>query len=382
MKLKSYFAASVESALNTAHQELGPEAMLVDSRRTSVEARHLGEYEVVCAVFPPAPANAPLADAEEAPQPAFLQHLRAPGLEKLSQEVHDLKRSMERMAMTINRSSAGVSNLRANPELAEAYARLTTAEVDSALAHEIVSKLAPQLQVGSNAESMLAEALEEMLAVDPRLGRPGAARIITALVGPPGAGKTTTLVKLAAIYGLTTRKPTQIITMDTHRVAAAEQLRTYAAILGVGFQIVDTTTALAQALEEHRQKDLVLIDTPGFGAKDMEDAHDIARFLSTHPDIDVQLVLPASLRASDLKRVVETYEIFRPAKLLFTRMDETQTFGPILNLVVNTGKPVSFLCNGQQVPEDFGIAKKSLLADLILGQQYMQNALNSSVAAA
>ena len=190
-----------------------------------------------------------------------------------------------------------------------------------------------------------------------------------ALVGPPGCGKTTTLVKLAVNYGLAARKPVVLISMDTQRVAAAEQLRSYAAILGVGFQVLETTAALAQAIEENRGKELIFIDTPGLAFGDMEDSSSLAHFLSTRKDIDTHLVLSASMKSADLTRMVDCYEIFRPQRLLFTKLDETVSFGPILNEAARTGKALSFFATGQRIPEDIEAASQNRLASLVLTGQ-------------
>jgi flagellar biosynthesis protein FlhF len=159
------------------------------------------------------------------------------------------------------------------------------------------------------------------------------------------------------------------LSIDCYRIAAAEQLRSYGAILGVGFQAHETTLALAQALEEHRHKDLILIDTPGYGPKDMDAAEDLARLLASRPDVDTHLVLTASMKSADLKRVVDRFEVFRPRKLLFTKLDETETFGPILNEAVRTGKPVSFLSAGQQIPDDLEPATPDRILELALRRE-------------
>jgi flagellar biosynthesis protein FlhF len=148
---------------------------------------------------------------------------------------------------------------------------------------------------------------------------------------------------------------------------AAEQLRLYASILGVGFQTVETPLALAQALEEQRRKDLVFIDTPGWTHRDSTEIHELANYLANDPDIDVHLVLPASNRACDLARVVDRYAMFQPRKLLFTRIDETGRHGPLLNESCRTGKPVSFLSAGEQIPEDVEPATPARIAELVLG---------------
>ncbi|MGI8742878.1 MAG: hypothetical protein ACR2NN_09975 [Bryobacteraceae bacterium] len=378
MRLKSYFAATVESAMKLAGQELGPDAMLVNSRRTGTETRHLGEYEVVFAM---GADQSPKAGTIETPGMAFQSGpgttMRAPGLDKLSHEVADLKRQMERLASTLSRSSASYSNLTAHPELSEAFALLTSAEVDTNLAYDIVSRIGAGLN-----DRLLQSEIQKLIAVEPRLGREGSQRIIVAVVGPPGSGKTTCLVKLAARYALPGRRPSQILSMDTYRVAAAEQLRSYAAILGIGFQVTETTAAVAQAIEEHSSKELILIDTPGFGRHEMQESVDLAKFLARRADIDTHLVIPASLKAADMPRTIDRYEIFRPAKLLFTRTDETETYGSILNQVVRTGKPVSFLTDGQQVPEDIHAPTKESLTGLILHRRNVSQDLASSVAAA
>ena len=355
MKLKSYFADTIEEAISLARREMGPEAMLVNSKRSNADARHLGAYEVVCAT-----------DVE----PQIAERDRARGLpgvntapiDKLSQDVSEIKHQMERLALTLARSTAGMAGIAADPDLANAFAELTAAELDADLAYDLMGKIGAPFR-----PEALRDELARLLTVDAELGRTGSQARTIALVGPPGSGKTTTLVKLAVQYGVASRKATQILTVDTMRVGASEQLRSYAAILGVGFQVLETTTALARALDEHhRQKDLILIDTPGLARNELEAFEDLADFLSTHPAIDTHLVLPASMRTSDLKRVTDQYEIFKPAKLLFTRLDETETFGPILSQSVRSGKPISFLTRGQRIPEDLEEATKDSILNMVL----------------
>ena len=192
----------------------------------------------------------------------------------------------------------------------------------------------------------------QYIRIDSTLGTPNCERKLVAIVGPPGAGKTSTLVKLAAVYGLSARRPTHIISADAIRIAAAEQLRLYASILGVGFECVETGFALAQALEERRTRGMVLIDTPGLSERDVSDIAEIAELIANDPDIDTHLAIPASMRLTDMERVVERYSIFHPKKLLFTKIDETTCYSPLISLPWNTAKPVSFLTGGQRIPED------------------------------
>jgi len=130
---------------------------------------------------------------------------------------------------------------------------------------------------------------------------------------------------------------------------------------------VETTNALGLALEEHRTKDLILIDTPGYGPKDLSNTTGHVELLSRHAEIDVHLVVPATMKPADLSRTVEAFSGFRAHKLLFTHLDETRTFGPLLNESVRTGKPISFLCAGQQIPEDLEPATRARIVELLAG---------------
>ena len=186
------------------------------------------------------------------------------------------------------------------------------------------------------------------------------------MVGPPGCGKTTTLVKLAVNYGLAARRPVMLLSIDTYRIAAAEQLRSYSTILGVGFQLVETVSALAQAIEENRGKELIFLDTPGLVPAEVANYSALAQFLSTREDIDTQLALSSSMKSADISRVVDSFEVFRPQRLIFTKLDETGSFGPILNESVRTGKPLSFFTNGQRIPEDLEAATRNRVAEMIL----------------
>ncbi|MCU1237488.1 MAG: GTP-binding signal recognition particle G-domain [Candidatus Solibacter sp.] len=383
MKIKSYYARTVEDALAAARQEMGEEAMLVNSRKTPLEARHLGEYEVVFATVGPVGA----ATEASLTLPGESKMIpTAPPPDRLSMEVAELKKELEGMRRAITRTACAPAQwVGVSQDVSDAYATLTGAEISAELAREVVQAAgdrlqgqrlplgrAPQRMDGAAFGRALVEELSSRFTADATLGRgPGQPKIV-ALVGPPGCGKTTTLVKLAVNYGLAARRPVLLLSMDTYRVAAADQLRSYAAILGVGFQVLDTVTSLAQAIEENRGKELIFIDTPGLGYGELEDSASLGHFLSTRGDIDTHLVLSASMKPADLSRMVDAFGILRPQHLLFTKLDETASYGPILSEAARTGKPLSFFTSGQRIPEDLEVASKERVLDLVLAVRGVQ----------
>jgi flagellar biosynthesis protein FlhF len=359
MKLKSYFSGTVEAAIELAHKELGEEALLVNVRPAAIETRHLGAYEVVFGMNGEVHGkdSGGGATAKIAAKPgATAARNSTPdrGIpDGWNDDMADLRRQVARISDSLRGARSYTASFAAGSAAArsEMCSRLIEAELDPELA-QLVSQGTP---------------LEELCLADASLGRPGAARAVVALVGPPGAGKTSTLVKLAARYGIGGRKRTHILSADVHRVAAADQLRTLAAILGLGCDVVETPMALRQALEEHRLKDLVLIDTPGLGCADLEDGRELARTLAANEEVDTHLVLPASMKPADMSRVAAQFAMFQPAKLVFTRLDETTRFGALVSESVRSGKPISFLATGQEIPDALEAASASRLAELVQG---------------
>jgi flagellar biosynthesis protein FlhF len=354
--------------------------MLVNSRKAPPEVRHLGEYEVVFANIAgaAAPAEATLRlpgeRSEAIPVP------QAASSNRLSTEVAELKKELEGMRHAITRTAyAPAQWIGVSQDLSDAYAMLTAAELSAELAREIVQAAGDRLNGqrlppgratprtdASAFQRALAEEISCRFTTEGTLGRSPETPRIVALVGPPGSGKTTTLVKLAVNYGLAARRPVLLLSIDTHRVAAADQLRSYAAILGVGFQLLETVSSLAQTIEENRGKELIFIDTPGLAYGDLEDSESLAHFLATRGDVDTHLVLPASMKAADLSRMVDAFEILRPQHLLFTKLDETRSYGPIFSEAARSGKPLSFFAAGQRIPEDLEAASPERVLELVL----------------
>jgi len=355
--IKSYFATSVVEAMERARVELGPDALLMNTREAPPEARHLGECEVVFGIQPPAPR---VGGASKAAIDPFAD---------LRQRIDELREMVcrRRLAPVGDHQPDGAG---IEKELREAgVTRALAAEIDLAVQQRLRGrgvvrigrpKLMPAWTAGDLNRETLAE-LESRFEVAPETGR------ITALVGPPGAGKTSTLVKLAVMRGLAAQRPVRLLSIDQYRIAAAEQLRTYAAILGVPFTLAETTVALAQAIDAAPPETLLLIDTPGYTAASLEEsAQDLASFLRGRRDIDTHLVLTASMRQADLQRTVDLFQAFQPAKLLFTRLDETDSTGAMFCEAARTGKPLSFLSTGQVIPEDMEPATKTRITTFLV----------------
>ena len=394
MRMKSYFADSFQAAMEQARREMGSEAVLVTSRTASADARHMGAYEVVFATEMPESVASGQPAGDEARRPAREQAgTKSPG-ESIVAEIQGLRRELEAWRQTSLRSFDLPHWVAGNSELENLFTELVRCEVHRDIAQQLLTAALRRLRIpnlpstdpapgpwetfkpefsrkevradAGGLRAALIEEIEAAFQADSSLGVESSNRKIVALVGPPGAGKTATIAKLAVKYGLASRRPTMLLSLDTLRVAASEQLRWYASILSVGFQVVETNRALAQALEEHRNKGLIFIDTPGFTLRDLENGCDAADFLASRDDIQTHLVLPASMRSADLSRVAAAYGVFKPSHFIFTRMDETETVGPVLCEAVGRGRPISFFGTGQRVPEDLEEARQGLLGNRLL----------------
>ena len=174
-------------------------------------------------------------------------------------------------------------------------------------------------------------------------------------VGPTGVGKTTTIAKIASSFRVEHKKKVALLTADTYRIAAAEQLRTYANILEVPFRVVYTAKEIATAVEDFKEYDFILVDTTGHSPNNeaqCESMSDLIGSVETTATKEVFLVLSASTKYRDLMKIADTYKEIADYKLIFTKLDETSTLGNIYNLKLYTGATLSYVTCGQNVPDD------------------------------
>ncbi len=194
-----------------------------------------------------------------------------------------------------------------------------------------------------------------------------------ALIGPTGVGKTTTIAKLAAAYLLAGGKKVVLITIDTYRIAAVEQLKVYGEIMNLPVEVVVRPEQLAQVLARHQNKDLVLIDTAGRSPRDSVSLDELQAFLTVDPTIETHLVLSATTRDRDLTETYKRFSDLAPRSLLLTKLDECDSAGVLLNVHVRHNCPLSYVANGQQVPEDLVLLTPEYVGDLVLNSGEGQN---------
>ncbi len=345
IRRKAYFARSLEAALAAARRELGPDALLVEAGPAGQEDG-AGTYRVVCE----GPAEtAPGQSAGDGVQAGACAAAPADGLQA----------RMARLEKTLEMVASAVAGLDPEPGIAALQAELAAQDFPASWIGTLLRAARNRLQAagrtdGEDAERVLREAVAGELAAritfqpDLLTAKPA----VLVLAGPPGAGKTSMLVKIAMQAGLAKRRPAAIVSTDCHRVAAAEQLRTLAAILGLPFNLAETPAALRQAVAEHSSRDMVLVDTPGFGRKEKEWAGEWAGLLRAVPGRQTLLVLPACWRTRDLLAAVSWWGMFEPSALAFTRLDETETMGGWAATAMESGLPVAYFSTGQGIPED------------------------------
>jgi len=189
------------------------------------------------------------------------------------------------------------------------------------------------------------------------------------LIGPTGVGKTTTIAKLAAAFKLRQKQNVGLITIDTYRIAAVDQLRTYANIIGVPLKVVLTPTELAAAMKEMANYDTVLIDTAGRSHMDQLKLNELSQFIAAAKLSEVHLVLSSTTTQEAMEAALEKFSGVRVDQIIFTKLDEAVSFGILLNVARAASRALSYVTTGQDVPDNIEVGQPRRLARLILGEK-------------
>jgi flagellar biosynthesis protein FlhF len=252
------------------------------------------------------------------------------------------------------------------------FTNLIEAEVDESTAREWIDRLRNEgvprsLDDASLVMGRVAEYLESEISVSGPITTDANKCHVVALVGPTGVGKTTTIAKLAANYRLREKRRVGLITVDTYRVAAVEQLRTYADIIDLPMEVVATPREMREAVARMSHLDLVLMDTAGRSPRDEVRIQELKSMLAEAEADEVHLVLSSTAGAKSLISTAERFADVGTTAALLTKIDEAHSLGHLVSLVRSMPLPVSYLTDGQNVPDDIQVARASEMATMLLG---------------
>ncbi|MFB3901857.1 MAG: flagellar biosynthesis protein FlhF [Acidobacteriota bacterium] len=306
--------------------------------------------------------------------------------DKLNHEIRDLIRlvhqhnAFDAMRALLLRNDPASERLRDliwggnrnEPRLASAlysaFASLVEQGVEEEFALLLVQRAAQNLpcdeDLSTRIRVRLSRAISSMVSLEPFVPSPEKSACI--LLGPTGVGKTTTIAKLAARFALRDKKTVRLLTVDTYRVAAVEQLQAYGEIIGTPVSVVFSVDELDARLRKPDSAEITLIDTTGHSHRRISEYSSLAAYLCDNTRLEKHLVLSATTRQKDLRDIVTCFEAFRPDKLLFTKLDESSTFGALFNELVRTKKPLAYLTEGQAVAKDLVVPTQSTLPDLLI----------------
>ena len=386
MIIKKFQASTEQEAVLMAKEEMGSNAVVLNIKSTKqrglkklfkkdvVEITAALEEKQTTSSIPSSRINVAVAEdtPEEEKQPTAIE-------EKLDNLQSMLESRMKEMDAE-NRDKPELKDKKEEKNvnfsfLQLVYNQMLENEVDEKYANQIIGEIESSIKKESNLDSILTGIYQKIVL---KLGIPHEISLkegepaLVFFVGPTGVGKTTTIAKIASDFKLEKKAKVAMITSDTYRIAAVEQLRTYANILDINLQVVYTIEELNHAIELFKDYDLILVDTAGRSHKNKEQCREIQHLVNDCTLLqgmrrEIFLVLSAATKYKDLLNIVDVYSQMGKYSIIFTKLDETSALGNILNIRLNTSADISYVTSGQTVPDDISILDAQKLAKHLLG---------------
>jgi len=374
MRVKRIVALNMQEAMEKIKAELGNEAVILHTRYFK-EGGFLGLFfrknyvEVTAAVednqkevpeYPEAAAAVAVKESAENGQNAN---------NDVNAELTEMRNMMKEMSSMLE--SIGQPRF---PKIGQnLYQRLKKWEIEEKIAQSIVkatideyakSPLQTPEELNKIFFASLLKPIKKMKFV-PAPNKKENSRIL-AFIGPTGVGKTTTIAKLAAMSAVIERKKVSLITVDTYRIAAVEQLKTVGEIMNVPVKVIFTPENLHQTISDMNDQEMIYIDTAGRSHKNETQVEELKKYLEHSQADDIFLVLSSTSKYQDLLDILETYQDINITSLIFTKLDETSNFGSIYNIACTEKYPISYFTIGQNIPDDIEIADPIKLVQLLM----------------
>src|SRR5882757_3794464 len=391
MDIKTYRAKTMRDALELVRRELGPSAAVLHTREVnSGPLRRLvfgRKYEVAASAAVNVPSRLPETFEEPTVEYSFHSPVAARGSGVTPAEVDvdyraryrdDFRRQvagqLDELHAMVEKLCEHASSAPAHdlPEaLFHVFTSLIEADVDETTARDWMDRLRGEGVPGSLDDAAVvmnrvAEYLEAQISVSGPFAIYANKCRVVALVGPTGVGKTTTIAKLAANDRLREKRRVGLITVDTYRLAAVEQLRTYADIIDLPMEVVATPREMREAVARMNHLDLVLMDTAGRSPRDEVRIQELKSMLTEAEPDEVHLVLSSTAGAKNLISTAEKFADVGTTAMVLTKLDEAHSLGHLVSLVRNCPLPVSYLTDGQNVPDDIQVARSGAMASMLL----------------
>lgn len=372
MKIRRYMANNMQEALLKVKMDLGNDAVILNTRKV----KRPGFFS-----FLRTPLVEILASLEEDENEVkSIQNIPNPKVDELENKVKSMEMMLDKIYKQMSSPSFQNAPVTPQEEKEPGYSRIYKVFIDNMrqndveedVINEILDSLKKQgIDNNSNVNEAFSIFQKEIIK------RLGASEEITVenqkkpkviiFLGPTGVGKTTTLAKIAANFIIKEKKKVGLITADTYRIAAVEQLKTYSEIMGTPITVIYSPKEMKDAIKKHAEDDLVLIDTPGKSHKNKKHFDEIKEIVKNAEPDEAYLLISATTKMKDCKDIIEAYSFLENYKLIFTKIDETSSLGVVLNVKEITGKSLSYFTTGQSVPDDIEIADVENLSKKLLG---------------